>query len=54
MSPQKQQTNEKEGNTEREEVGKGIRYKPMYMTFGWQPFQEWFRTSTFFVLVLCS
>lgn len=44
--------NEKEGNTIKEEVGKGIKYKPLYMTSGWQPYQLWFRTITFFVLQL--
>lgn len=52
MSPQKQQMNEKEGNIMRDEVGKGIKYKPMYMTSGWQPYQLWFRTIRFFILVL--
>lgn len=37
MSPQKQQMNEKEGNT-REEVGKGMKYKRRYVTSVWQPY----------------
>lgn len=38
MSPQKQQMNEKEGNTTREEVGKGMKYKRRYVTSVWQPY----------------
>lgn len=52
MPPQKQQMNEKEGNTMRKDVGKCIKYKPKYMTPGWQPYQVQFRTTTLFALVL--